>query len=958
MFDTIKEQVNIVDAHEFYLGNTHPLRHSTASTTWTTDSDECPWCGHKGCYKVKVDENYVNCFSGACHYEGAADVIEFVRRTLQLETARDAAIQIIKDFNLDISYGWDVKQRMYNSAAEYYQRRFLTDEPQNSLGDMTPMEYQTKVRGHKPSSLDALGIGWADGGLYEHLIREGFSQEDIAASGLMNAKNPKRDYFNNCFVYPHISRSGRVCNFTIKFGKPYIDAFKASKGKAPATYQIKKEIRPADVLFMNERSLVDGTVRIAVVEGENDLASLLDCGWEDAILCINGQLSDAQAEYLKEIGNLVEIHTFFDHDDAGKKYIDKMWKVGSLGAIPFLFQYLVPENMNDVDNFLQCRKEEGLRELQMLHSLTRPSDEEVGSLVIKEFDQGKVFEARGAYWTIKHVGDNEVHTQLTNFVIKLRNVYIRDSQRIREVVFRHQSGFESRPFLISSEEKVSIKAFKELAANSVDGYFKGNEQDMIHLWEHVYESNKANIVHIPMGIGDLRREVGGWVFKNVMITSTGQVLTPDANGVFWRGASQGVKPANISAGLMDSIVDINSGSLPQLCTDISMEGIDKMERDVICALGACVGDLNIAITLIAWAKANVYSVEIFREYGFFPLLLVWGRHGQGKTTLARWILNIFGMGMGDQDGLTSVSQLRSNVGFERKSTFYHSLPMFVDEIRADKMCIDKYTFWRSFFNRSPRVMGTKEGFHVKHIPVNATFGFFGQDTFTDSALRSRCVSIKMPVNEKDTASYEWLNKNYMVMSGLMYKWILESTVAEKSEMFARMRHLERHIVGLKVQVRMAKIWSLVAYFAEQIKDKHFPDMDFNEYLVNSIQEDVEDQQESEMLNEFWESVCGLQSGENPIVTSEHITIDQQNNRLIIWLRQVYEAVVKNSGRGLNKESFSYNAIRQSIKDEKYYLSDTRYKMGRKGVNQRVIALDINKLPEVMKPIVEFATMAY
>lgn len=958
MFAKIKELVGIVDVHQQYLGTTHPLDMSVSSTTLTTENDDCPWCGHNGCYRIDTERNIATCFSGACsHPAEAADVIEFVRRTLNLDTVREAGIQIIKDFDLPIEYGWSELQRIYNAAAEYYSRCMMTDTKYAELGGMTPEEYQRTIRGHSSSTLDALHIGWADGGLYEELVRQGFDKDIIMTSFLVGGKagTSKNDLFRNCFVYPHYTLNGRVANFTMKVGKSD-PRLHDEKQKKFLNIQIAKDRRPSDLLFFNEDSLQRVISRIAVVEGENDTGSLLDHGWDDAILCTNGSLSRAQIEALVSLGENYEIHTFWDGDTAGKSYMDKMWKAGARSAIPRLFQYEISEEMKDVDNLLQLRKEDGLKELMMTRRVSRPTDEDLGAVVVKEAGSSQIFEARGGYWAIRPGAEAETHVQLTNFVIRLNNVYIRDSQRIRDVVVIHQSGFKSPPAMITSEDKVSIKSFKELAANTVDGFYKGNEQDLINLWEFVYENNSANIVHIPNGIGDLRREIGGWLFRNVMITSSGQVITPDDNGVFWRDEGHGVKPANISAGLMDSIVDINSGSLPSLHLGLSMEEIDNVEHDTIKTIASCVNDPHIALTLIAWTWANVYSTEIFREYGFFPLLQVWGKHGQGKTTLARWILAFFGMG--DNDGIHAVSQLRSNVGFERKATFYNGLPLMVDEIRADKMCQDRYSYWRSCYNRTPRTMGTKEGFSIKQVPVNATFGFFGQDTFTDSALRSRCVSIKMPAGERDTQAYDWLNANMHIMSSVTFKWILEAGMVEPKTMFAEMKEIEHHIISLKCDVRMAKIWSVIMYFSRRLQEKYFPEVDFNSYVMSALEEEVEDQQESEMLNEFWEQVGGLQVGENPKVNVEHVAVREDNNTLVIWLRSIYDILSKEGGRALGKEVFSYQAIRRAIKDEAYFIKEDRQRLGRRDVSQRVLIFDIDKLPAVMRPIVEYAKSSY
>ena len=131
MFNEIKERVSIVDAYEKYIPGT-PLRERGVNE-FVPEDGECPWHGgNGGNFHIVFDEKepaagYAKCFSSACvHDEGSADVIEFVRRTLNLETPKEAALRINEDFKLGLAFETSTVQKIYWEALEYYKGLLLT----------------------------------------------------------------------------------------------------------------------------------------------------------------------------------------------------------------------------------------------------------------------------------------------------------------------------------------------------------------------------------------------------------------------------------------------------------------------------------------------------------------------------------------------------------------------------------------------------------------------------------------------------------------------------------------------------------------------------------------------------------------------------------------------------------------------------------------------------------------
>lgn len=126
---------------------------------------------------------------------------------------------------------------------------------------------------------------------------------------------------------------------------------------------------------------------------------------------------------------------------------------------------------------------------------------------------------------------------------------------------------------------------------------------------------------------------------------------------------------------------------------------EKAEFEILQAMSNCLCDLGKAITIMAWSKVHSLSDDIFDRYGFVPQMIFWGRAGKGKTTWLNWLLAFWGLT--DKQGMFSYSTIKSGVGFNRKLAYYASLPLVVDELRADEKLQSFSNRVRELFNRSP-----------------------------------------------------------------------------------------------------------------------------------------------------------------------------------------------------------------------------------------------------------------
>jgi hypothetical protein len=925
MFDIIREKVDLKEVVSRYTQS--DLK--KAGDAWfqlVDDGCPLPGCGHKDCFKIhdtgSGDASY-HCFSCGGH----GDVSKFVA-LMENISDYEAMKRLAKEFKVQIPSDYSPVQEIFNLAATYYHTCLVEDAVEYpELSGLTPMQYQEQVRKHSKEALMHFQVGWSDGGLVDYLEALGISEQLIAESGLMGKNKRFKDFLpEKTFIYPHFVR-GRVSHFTFK------DPLKVKQ------FQLPNKNKLNNIMFKGQDTLKTAK-QVIVVEGENDEISVWESGWRGGLLATIGSLSAAQLEWMTEHLADKEIITVFDPDDAGKKYQEKTWSARQKfkGGL----KQITPPDDKDIDDYL---KSGGSLENALKCEAVDPKAAQRSSVEVDAGeDDGSIIEKDGCYYKVRWKDGQPITIKLTGFTIRLRNIFIQGDRREREVVLIREDGKKSRPVTVTSEVKVSLKAFKSLAANAVDASFYGREEDLALLWDYVYKHSNEREVHLPTTVGRLP-EFKGWMFRDCYVSDDGSVIEPDKEGVIWlTGGGAGIKPVSLDT---EAVNKDDRLDIPQLIHDLDQDSRAELQEGFIQNLARNLGDVGMAIAMVAWAKANVYSDAIFYKYKCFPFLFFWGRHGQGKTIIGKWLLSLFGT---DEPGYITVAQIKSGVGVARKMAYYASLPMMVDEVRSDRESVDLYGTFRGWYNRAGRTMGVKESFGVKVQDVRSNFLFSGQDQFTDSALRQRCIPLRIPVNNRETdKSYRWIEGHKSDLSSIGFDWILESGKVDVPEMIRGIEALNKELRNSGCDQRTSINWAVVGVIGMALAGKYFPGFDFNAYLKSACQSDTIEQQNDDMVVQFFGTVEGLQVGENAKVTADHIL--REGNKLYVWFAEVCRQVDAVS-RGA-KEEFSKKAILEALREEDYFLGEDRKELGLHPVRRRVIVLDLDKAPFSIQNIGNF-----
>lgn len=1011
MFDLIKQQINLISVLEKDLSVTFkPVGEKNWAIAGGKEIEACPFCSHHDCFRVHYQEGdnqsaYYKCFS--CGEKG--DVISWRVKESKLKPS-EAAKELAKEFGVILPNNYNPIQQVFNLAADYYYNCLLdaANKPNAALNGLTPLRYQTEIRKHKEETLHKFKVGFSDGRLIQYLESLGIDDELIESSGLKKiekneVKNRKSHDFlpANCFIYPHFVK-GRPSHFTFKDPSKRIQ------------YQLPKKYSLNNYLFYGQ-DLIENSNSIALVEGENDLLSVYENGGT-AVGAIIGQISGEQIEWIRNNCRNKLIVTIFDPDDAGDRYREKLeFTRPSLGGLV----HVRPPGDKDIDEHLTSG--ESLTELlkntvkvipqipdrkkpimpwgdissmmpkvedaeiktdvpiplpvvvektmtegtsvvgpnvnpekyqppvieESSRELT-PKEEEVSEVI--QIDDCSVIEYKNCYYKVVYKDEKTDYVRLSDFTLELKNVIIDEESgaRTREVIIKKQNGQHSDLFEIDSETKVSLKQFKKTMAEKADAEWLGRESDLDAMWRLVYSRYPEISVKVVQRVGR-HEQLGCWIFKNLIITDTGREIEPDKDGVFWiSGKSNGIKIKSIRNN--DSF-----DGLPILNRELSQEQCKELLGKTLTGLSHIMRNPGMALMALGWIYANVYSNLIYDNDGGFGSLMIWGTAGKGKSTVAGWLQKFFGIS--DRMASTSVQQLKTAIGFTRMGSFYASMPVLLDELRADEESDRHLGMIRSWYDREGRVVAEKEKTMVRDVPVRSTLMLAGEDLPSDPATRERCIMLRIPPTpdiekEKSQDNYLMLLEGSVHFSNIMYYWLLEATREDKKEILSGIRKLDRELLLAGCSNRISKVWSSAGYFAKKLCDIYIPDFDFRGFIIDHCKEEQLRQKNDTTLSGFFNDLNSLMGRSNPKISDTHVF--RVGNEVHIWFHATFKEI--NDERRGKSEPFTKNAVLRALREEPYFVSDSRkICMGLNGVRRTVITLDIRKCPEPLKEAVHYSS---
>lgn len=278
----------------------------------------CPFHNEKSpSFSVSPDKQIFHCFGcgvggNVFHFIQKIENISFIESVQML--AERAGVKLSTLSNYEDEKVAKLKAKVYDVnrfTAEFYHKNLY--KPESKLGQ----EY-IKKRKLDNNTLKAFMIGYSGqfDELYRALKKEGFEDEEILASGLVNKseKGMYIDRYRNRVMFPIQDVRNRV----IAFGGRVLDDSKPKYINSPENIVYSKG---RNLFGLNVAKKFNPGVmkRLLIVEGYMDAISLFQRGITNVVASLGTALTDAQGRLLRK--STEQVILGYDADGAGQQAI-------------------------------------------------------------------------------------------------------------------------------------------------------------------------------------------------------------------------------------------------------------------------------------------------------------------------------------------------------------------------------------------------------------------------------------------------------------------------------------------------------------------------------------------------------------------------------------------------------------------------------------------------------------
>ena len=348
---------------------------------------------------------------------------------------------------------------------------------------------------------------------------------------------------------------------------------------------------------------------------------------------------------------------------------------------------------------------------------------------------------------------------VSDFYLECRYELVRaDGKRDRLVVLKNIHGRVTKLISLDSTAFAQPSKWREWLLNQGGFTWTAGEQALQALQLDLARAT-ARLEVLQVSVRGWNAEAKIWFFGDAAVRSAGgELLEPDKNGIFWIDG-QGYK-----LGERDQEGEEFAQGLPLMkprkkCEwggKSGDEAVERMFRDTSQKLfetfGAQ-GDYD-GFMCLGMMLACGAAPEIYDAFTAFPGLWLHGESGHGKSSLAKWLLRVW--------GFSAVTGIRmpesSKPGVAAAMQQYGNLPLWLEELQSDtrKELLDMV---QSAFNRES---GRKITFGEKKRKIVGSCLVTGVATASDPQLRSRYAHVQASAVRRLADHFEWFEAHSLM----------------------------------------------------------------------------------------------------------------------------------------------------------------------------------------------------
>lgn len=533
----------------------------------------------------------------------------------------------------------------------------------------------------------------------------------------------------------------------------------------------------------------------------------------------------------------------------------------------------------------------------------------------------------GKYVAARRQGKQEWQETISNFTLKVIAKHETADGVIREVVLIDQFGKHSKSFPLPSISMIRRDFFADFVMNKGNYIWTGTNSDLAVIWGGLFLEDDGKHIIEPDCVGWISEEKV-FLCGNVAITADGQEIIPDKHNIFWK-EKYGLKPIPISVSSGKTIINEGIPILNRTPLDI---------LDIRNKLSETIGQFE-AYILLGWIGAVHYMEDIFNAYSCFPFMFITGRRGSGKSTIADWVMNCFGIETGGKQASDTTA-----VAMQRYLSYYSNLPVFIDEYRNTKNIVSKNGFLRNVYNRQSAGKGIKSSFGVLEGKIRGTLLISGEETPEDNALLTRCILFHVKESNRKVNHFNWFQNHRDSLSYISY-YILMNKKNNLSNFLDNLHGGKEFFLKKGLDNRLALNYSIIgsgycALFGE------LP-VDFQNYLAEESLDVKKEYDQEHIVKTFWNDILALQS----LGKLKERMWDSDQNNIYIYFSGLYAVWTMDYRAIHGTEPFKESAIRRYLEEEPGYRSHG-YQYFINGRRRRCLVFDLNTAPEEIKEIIE------
>jgi len=475
------------------------------------------------------------------------------------------------------------------------------------------------------------------------------------------------------------------------------------------------------------------------------------------------------------------------------------------------------------------------------------------------------------YYLKKWDKDGDVtREKLTNFILRPINIYLEygSFEHIREYQLINEAQHVAGPFKIHSGIFGSFTEFKKFCVGKGRFIYFGSDRSFAKVQNFILiHSEKFKKVNLIPRVGYVPK-YKLWIFNNFAIHE-GKIYQEDEKKIIWVN-NEGFQSYNVSNSAND--YSHSTLNLNKILDDMQAEVLFNSYVHKLCY---SYGNHRIKIA-ISWMIANVFSFDVFNKFHIFPFLFIHGKTRSGKDVLSSWLVSLFGL---DHSIKESLPQMNSTVGINRKSAYYSSMPIVLDEYRNNHKISDRFDgFFKNLATRTGVTKGSKITGEMRTEPIYSNFIFTSEELPQEPAIVNRSVVIRLNPNERDDSIYDEILAQVEEFFQIGIYMIKRSAFA-KDTFFKNIAILKDKLTGAGVNPYNAEAYAIagagyVTFFPH--------DDSFIETLLSEAKDSNDKKESHDKLAQFWsdmETIYAMKDFKGVDVVKRG-----NNGEVYIWLK--------------------------------------------------------------------------